>query len=110
MTRDGRIRKGRKASLDRLFGTDGWYDAFYHTAQQLSMLGDEERAVKSADFQVMADYFVGRLKEVFAKVAENPLPLMSSKNVPLYLLCFASANPRGADVAVKIAQEILGKA
>lgn len=29
------------------------------------------------------------------------------RNNPLYLLCFASANPKGAKTAIKIAQDIL---
>jgi hypothetical protein len=33
--------------------------------------------------------------------------LRNSRNNPLYLLCFASGNPRGAKTAVKIAQDIL---
>ncbi|MBA7536115.1 hypothetical protein ES705_28377 [subsurface metagenome] len=40
-------------------------------------------------------------------IAENPLLLRNSKNNPLYLLCFASGNPRGAKTAIKIAQDIL---
>jgi len=45
--------------------------------------------------------------DAFAGVAENPLLLRNSKNNPLYLLCFASGNPRGAKTAIKIAQDIL---
>jgi hypothetical protein len=44
---------------------------------------------------------------VFKGVANNPLPLYNSKNNPLYLLCFAAGNPKGAPTAVKIAQDIL---
>ena len=32
-----------------------------------------------------------------------------SKNVPIYLLCFAAANKRGAPTAVKIAQDVMLK-
>ncbi len=44
---------------------------------------------------------------VFEQVADNPLLHYNSKNVPLYLLCFAAGNPKGAPTAVKIAQHIL---
>ncbi len=50
---------------------------------------------------------VNRLKSIFTGVAENPLLLRNSKNNPLYLLCFASGNPRGAKTAIRIAQDIL---
>jgi hypothetical protein len=33
--------------------------------------------------------------------------LLNSQNSPLYLLCFASANPKGSNTAIKIAQNIL---
>ncbi|MCI0387950.1 MAG: hypothetical protein MOB07_04160 [Acidobacteria bacterium] len=56
---------------------------------------------------MIEQYFVERLKTVFAGVAENPLPLLNSHNNPLYLLCFASGNPKGAKTAIKIAQDIL---
>jgi hypothetical protein len=63
--------------------------------------------VKVGDFDSIAQYFVKRLKTVFAGVADNPLPLFNSRNVPLFLLCFASGNPRGSTTAIKIAQNIL---
>jgi hypothetical protein len=44
---------------------------------------------------------------VFEGVARNPLLLVNSKNTPLYLLCFAAANKKGAKTAIKIAQDIL---
>jgi hypothetical protein len=40
---------------------------------------------------------------------KNPLPLRNTKNIPIFLLCFAASNPRGAKAAVKIAQHILGR-
>ena len=50
-----------------------------------------------------------RLQGTFAGVVDNPPALYNSTNVPLYLLCFAAGNPRGAKIAVKIAQDILLK-
>jgi hypothetical protein len=40
-------------------------------------------------------------------VAESPLSLQNSKGTPIYSLCFAAGNPKGAPTAVKIAQDIL---
>lgn len=56
---------------------------------------------------MIGEYFLNRLRTVFAGVAMNPLVLTNSKNCPLYLLCFAAGNPKGAKVAVKIAEDIL---
>ena len=94
-------------ALTRIFGTDDWKDTFYPRRKLLTLFGEEETQTKDADFSAISSYFVSRLKSIFTAVAPNPLPLMNSKNNPLYLLCFASGNPKGAPTALKIAQHIL---
>lgn len=93
--------------LTRMFGTSAWREEFYKPRAQTSFLEDAEALEKVADFDTIGNFFVRRLMEVFAKVAEKPRPLYNSKNVPIFLLCFAAANPRGAPIAVRIAQHIL---
>lgn len=95
--------------LTRLFGTPDWKDAFYQPSSQMSMFDTEEQVEKTASFASIEKFFVDRLKTIFHQVAENPLSLYNSKNVPIYLLCFAAANPKGSETAVKIAQDILKK-
>ena len=95
-------------ALTRIFGTQDWQSSFYPRRTTLTLWGKQEVQAKEADFEQIGQYFVQRLKTVFPGVAENPLPLFNSKNNPLYLLCFASGNPRGSETAVKIAQDILG--
>lgn len=51
-------------------------------------------------------YFTDRLREIFPGVAE-PGVLRNSSNCPLYLLCFAAANAKGAPIALKIAHDLL---
>lgn len=94
-------------ALTRIFGTDEWRKAFYSKQKIQTLFGEEEVQIKDADFDKIGRFFVRRLKTVFADVAENPLPLRNSKNVPLYLLCFAASNPKGAQTAIKIAQDLL---
>jgi three-Cys-motif partner protein len=97
-----------RQALTRIFGTEEWEKAFYGTEKNLDLFGEEvAQQVKLADFKKIGQFFVDRLKTVFAGVADNPLPLMNSRNNPLYLLCFASGNPRGAPTAIKIANDIL---
>jgi three-Cys-motif partner protein len=107
LTRDGKITKGWRSRLDTMFGSPDWYRVFYETRKEVDLLGEQATTVKLASFDLIGQYFVERLKTTFAGVAENPLPLFNSRNVPLYLLCFASGNPKGAKTAVKIAQDIL---
>lgn len=89
-------------------GEPDWYSAFYKLQETPSLFGGmEETTVKRADYSAISDYFVKRLKTVFPRLAENPLPLMNSSNCPLYLLCFAAANPKGGPIAKRIAEHIL---
>jgi three-Cys-motif partner protein len=107
LTRDGQISKQWRDRLDSMFGASDWYEAFYETKSTTSLFGQDDRTAKTADLGAIGRYYIRRLKTVFAAVAENPLSLFNSKNNPLYLLCFAAGNPKGAPTAVKIAQHIL---
>lgn len=96
-------------ALTRTLGTDAWRDAFYPQSMTLTLFGEESVRRRQAGLDSVGQFFVERLKTIFAGVADNPLPLVNSKNVPLYLLCFAVSNPQGAPTAVKIAQHILSR-
>lgn len=116
LTRDGNIQESWQKKLDEIFGTTDWRNVFYAPVEpqtkQLSLFEIEnhsptDKTEKIANFESISRYFVERLKTVFAGVADNPLVLRNSCNNPLYLLCFASANPKGSKTAIKIAQHIL---
>jgi len=95
--------------LTRILGTDTWRSAFYRESGQRNLFSEKPDLIKDADFGTISKFWVTRLRSVFADVARNPLPLRNSRNVPIYLLSFAAANPRGAKTAVKIAQDILSR-
>ncbi len=107
LRRDGKIEPALRARLDSLFGEKGWFDAFYQEKTENTLFGEQTKLEKVADFDSIAKYFVKRLKTIFPEVASNPLPLTNSKNVPLFLLCFAAGNKKGGKTAVKIAGDIL---
>jgi three-Cys-motif partner protein len=108
LTKTGKISASWRKALDGMFGSTDWYDVFYRTREFTNVFGGEQTdTVKLADFDLISQYFVNRLKAVFAGVAENPLPLLNSRKHPLYLLCFAAGNLRGSKTAIKIAQDIL---
>lgn len=104
---DGQISEKVKLRLDELSGTTDWQDNFLQENPQGSFFDSNPKMMKKVNLKGIADYFNDRLKTIFEKVAGNPLYLTNSKNNPLYLLCFASGNPKGADIAVRIAQHIL---
>ena len=107
LTKNGQIRVSWRDKLTRMFGTEDWYDVFYQTIRKPTLFGEEVVTQKVSDFDLIGQYFVKRLKTVFAGVADNPLALFNSHNNPLYLLCFASGNPKGSKTAINIAQDIL---
>jgi three-Cys-motif partner protein len=96
-----------KRKITDILGTDQWESTFYSDVEQKTLFGNQTNKEKDADFEKISNFVVERLESVFAGVAKNPLLLRNSRNNPLYLLCFASGNPRGAKTAVKIAQDIL---
>lgn len=107
LKKDGNISETWKSKLDHIFGTKDWYDKFYQVKTVENLFGEESCIEKVGNFEIISQYFVDRLKAIFPGVADNPLPLCNSRNNPLYLLCFASANPTGSKTAIKIAQDIL---
>lgn len=109
LRRDGNIDSAFRSRLDSIFGTTDWFDAFYQTYTAENLFGSGTQIRKVSDFHTIERYFVERLRTVFAGVADNPLPLYNSRNNPLYLLCFASSNPKGAPTAIHIAEHVLGK-
>jgi len=108
LAKDGEVPDSWKRSLNRTFGTDTWYGDFYRTRVDVGLFDSAEVTKKVANFDAISDYFVKRLSEIFkGGVAKNPLWLKNSTGCPLYLLCFATANPN-APAAIKIATHILG--
>ncbi len=104
LTREGPPPAVWERKLTRFFGTDAWRDRFYQ--RQIDMFGNiVEPRLANADS--IKQFFIERLATIFAAVAPNPLILTNSRNNPLYLLCFAAGNPKGAQTALKIAQHIL---
>jgi len=94
-------------ALTRIFGTEEWKSAFYSRKKQQTLFGEEEVHSKDTNFDAIGKFFLSRLQTAFVAVAPHPFVLRNSRNNPLYWLCFASGNPKGAPTAVKIAKDIL---
>ena len=107
LTKDGVIPESWQQKLDNIFGCSDWKEQFYQTEVRQGLLWDEEVTTKTGDFRQIANYFVERLDSIFAGVAKKPLPLYNSRKNPLYLLCFACGNKKGAPIALRIADNIL---
>jgi three-Cys-motif partner protein len=109
LPRDADISPAWKAKLTMLFGDEDWEKAFYEQRTEPTLFGPEEITEKTATFDAIEQYLLARLATEFAGVAHNPWLLRDEVGRPLFLLCFAAANPRGKAVALRIAEHILGK-
>jgi three-Cys-motif partner protein len=108
LTRSGEIPQPWRRRLDLLLGTEAWYDEFYRTEATRDLFGGEEEQVVKASTESIGRYFIERLEAAFAGVAPKPAVLRNSRNVPLYLLCFAVGNPgKGKEIALRIANHLL---
>lgn len=106
LKKDGNIPNGWRKRLDTMFGEPAWFDVFFPKSKG-RLFEDPEAREKTADMKLIGKYFNKRLESAFAGVAPNPYTLRNTKGAPLFLLCFAAANPNAAKTAIKIAQDIL---
>ena len=109
LTRDpSKIPQVWRNRLNRMFGSEDWFDTFYREEVSPNLLGEEKRVQKVGTIETISGYYRQKLMSVFPKVAENPRILRNSMNAPLFQMFFAAANPgRGGDIAIRIAQHIL---
>jgi three-Cys-motif partner protein len=108
LTKSGEIPSSWRRRLDILLGTKDWYDEFYEVAKhQGSLFGGSEEQVTKASTETIGRYFNDRLRSLFPGVASEPGVLRNSAGCPLYLLCFAAANEKGAPTALRIAEHLL---
>lgn len=104
----------KKASLNRILGTDEWRKAFYTPKRQPSLFGDAVGDERDADHHEMLDFVSRRLSGLFPAVTRPQVLYQGgdSKNpsgAPLFALYFAASNPKPAAhrLATKIAKDIL---
>jgi three-Cys-motif partner protein len=105
LTKSGSIPSSWRRRLDLLLGTEQWYDEFYSVQSRQTLFGPDSTVVK-ASTATIGRYFHARLKSAFVEVAE-PRVMSNSRNCPLYLLCFAVGNARGAPIGMRIANHLL---
>jgi three-Cys-motif partner protein len=89
--------------LTAIFGTEEWKSRFYGERTTRGLFGDQGAIVRIAGVDEILEFFLERLRSVFAGVVEHPMILENSKHSPMYALCFAAGNPKGAPTAVRIA-------
>jgi three-Cys-motif partner protein len=109
LRRDAELSAAWRKRLNLIFGAEDWESTFYQQKTTLTLFGPDESTEKTATFDAIKDYLLAKLKEEFAGVARNPRMLVNENNAPLFLLCFAASNPKGAPTAIRIAESVLGR-
>jgi three-Cys-motif partner protein len=104
---DGKIDKKGGARLDTLLGTDAWRTRFFQKEMRTDLFGDIENVERTATEAAIESFIHKRLETCFGKKVGRGLILRNSKRSPLYFLCFAASNERGAKAALNIADSIL---
>ena len=99
------------ANLDRVFGgREYWHNIYYTLTFDTVLFGIEEivrRPEGSEGSKRIAEAYRARLEEVFERVAPTRRVFTNSRNSPMFDLFFAASNPRGASIAIDIADYIL---
>ncbi|MFY9734288.1 MAG: three-Cys-motif partner protein TcmP [Rhodoplanes sp.] len=108
--RDGTVDDTHTASLDRLFGAPDWREAFIEERFEPDLFAQGRSvSTKSATPESITRFMIARMKEVFrAGVLDEWLPL-GSRNIHMYSLLFAWANPspKAAALATRLAAAVL---
>jgi len=106
LTKDGKIEQSWQDRLDTLFGAQDWRDHFYKTRTVSNLFGEQDVTNRDATVKNVQSFIEERLKTAFTAVAPS-MVLKNSKLSPMFALCFAAGNERGAPIALRIAKSIL---
>jgi three-Cys-motif partner protein len=104
----GEIDPKWRERLTSLFGTPDWEPHFYTQETEIDLFGETEVTRRDASVERVQAFIDERLRSCFVKTAQ-PRVLKNSNQSPLFSLCFAASNPKGAPIAIRIANSILAK-
>jgi len=94
--------------LNRIFGTEDWFESFYKTRTLDDIFGESiDTIVKACDFAKIGEFYKGRLKTIFYGVADKHRVFYNSRGSALFQLFFAAGNPKGSVIAIKIAEHLI---
>jgi three-Cys-motif partner protein len=94
--------------LNKLFGTQEWFEHFYKTRTLDDIFGQSVDIIdKACDFTRIGNFYMSRLKTIFSGVAEKPKVFCNSRGSALFQFFFAAGNPKGARIAIRIAEHLM---
>ncbi|MBL7106105.1 MAG: three-Cys-motif partner protein TcmP [Phycisphaerae bacterium] len=96
--------------LNRIFGTEDWFEYFYKTRTLDDIFGQSvDIIIKACDFDRIGDFYKNRLRTIFSGVAEKTKVFYNSRESALFQLFFAVGNAKGAPIAIRIAEHLIRK-
>ena len=94
--------------LNRIFGTQDWFEYFYKTRTLDDIFGKSvDTIIKACDFTRIGNFYKSRLKTIFPGVAEKPKVFYNSRGIALFQLFFAAGNTKGSPIAIRIAEHLI---
>lgn len=106
LPKSGTMDETWRKRLNLTFGMDSWESAFYEK-EEPDLFGHEKISKTTKPFETLSNFVTDRLRQEFPAVHDKPLILKTPSGTPLFLLCFACGNQRGAKTALKIANHII---
>ncbi len=94
--------------LNRIFGTQDWFEYFYKTRTLDDIFGKSvDTVIKACDFTRIGNFYKSRLKTIFSGVAKKPKVFYNSRGSALFQLFFAAGNTKGSPIAIRIAEHLI---
>ena len=97
--------------LDRVFGGPEWRTLYKDMVVNTPLMLENLPYTYTVrdDQQAIVDLYLQKVQTTFERAAPNPRWFRNSRNAPLFALMFASSNPAGATIAVRIAKHLLDR-
>ncbi len=106
LPKSGKMDETWRKRLNLTFGSDDWESTFYEK-EEPDLFGHEKVNKTTKPFEILSNFVTDRLKQAFTKAHDKPLILKTPSGTPLFLLCFACGNEKGAKPALRIANHII---
>lgn len=102
-----KMEEYKKKSLDKLFGTRDWQNAFYEKKELPGLFDTKESVERKFSIKQIEDWVSEKLKSIFTSVSKPlPLPAAGSQLYSLYF-CTTNPSPKAIRLAQRVANHIL---
>lgn len=100
LKRDGDIPHEWAQRIDDHLGPCDWRSAFYRTGIKADLFDSVTATEKDVDIAGLQEFVAKRLRDIFAYVHDDPVPLRNSRGSVLYDLFIICANPSDKAIAL----------